>query len=187
MSFREEKYERWMRNPGLCKKSFEDFVKKGQLAPISGSTTWGKRHIEKANHNLDFATLINDIHGTIVKERFPKQTFYDWSTIAYYYAVYHAALAMLSRAGYRSKSHMATLCGIILHYYHKNRVLEKRHIEILKQIGRENIEQFIETQKLRERASYGVSVSFEERLSTLAKNDAIEFVEKAKETMEDGE
>ncbi len=61
---------------------------------------------------------------------------------------YHAALALLAQAGYRSKSHMASLCGIILHYYHKNKILEKKHIEILRQINRENIEQFIEAQNL---------------------------------------
>ena len=75
---------------------------------------------------------------------------------------------------------MATLCGITLHYYHRNSVLEKKHIEILGQMDKETIERFIEAQNLRERASYGVSVSFEERLSALARNDAIEFVEKVK-------
>lgn len=184
MSLREEQYEKWIENADECRRHFESVVRKGMVSESSDTTTWSRRHIEKANHNLDFATLISDIHATIVKERFPKQTFHDWTTIAYYYAIYHAALALLSHAGYRSKSHMATLCGIILHYYHKNKVLEKRHIEILRQIEREHIEQFIEAQNLRERASYGVSVSFEERLSAMARKDAIEFVEKAKEILE---
>lgn len=75
---------------------------------------------------------------------------------------------------------MATLCGVILHYYHKNRLLEKKHVEMLGQVDRETIGCFIEAQGLRERASYGVSVSFEARLAALARNDAIEFVGKAK-------
>ena len=159
----------------------QSFENKGQITVIVQPDVWGKRHLEKANHNLDFANLVAGLHGTIIKERFAKQTFYDWATIAYYYAIYHSALALLAKAGYKSNSHMATLCGIILHYYHKNKILEKKHIEILSHIKKENIRQFIEAQSLRERASYGVSVSFEERLAIMAKNNAIEFVNKSKE------
>ena len=131
MRFREEKYQKWIENAGECRIHFESVVYKGVVSEISDTKTWSRRHLEKANHNLDFATLISDIHGTIVKEKFPKQTFHDWAAIAHYYAIYHAALALLAHAGYKSKSHMATLCGIILHYHHKNKVLDKRHIEIL--------------------------------------------------------
>jgi len=186
MSFRKEKYEGWIEDADECKRHFEFIVKKGVITRLEDPQTWSKRHLEKADHNLDFATLINDVHKTIIKERFPDKTFHDWTTIAYYYSIYHAALALLAQAGYKSKSHMATLCGVILHYYHNERTLEKKHIDILKKIDKENIDQFIEAQSLRERASYGVSVSFEERLSAMAKKDAIDFVEKSKEILEGG-
>ncbi|MFH0836808.1 MAG: hypothetical protein V1870_01640 [Candidatus Aenigmatarchaeota archaeon] len=184
MSFRKEKYEEWLNNSSKCRIAFKEFVKKGHVMKISESHIWSKRHLEKANHNLDFATLVADIHRNVIKENFPNQTFHDWITIAYYYAIYHAALALLANIGYKSKSHMETLCGVILYYYHKNKILDKKHIEVLKQMDQESIEQFIEAQNLRERASYGVGVSFEERLSAMAKNDAIEFVNKAKEILE---
>lgn len=127
--------------------------------------------------------MVTDLHKTLIKERFPNQTFYDWVTIAYYYAVYHTALALISNIGFKSKSHLATLCGIVNYYYHKNRELEKKHIEILSRIEKTNIEQFVETQNLRERASYGVSINFEERLSEIAKKDAVEFINRAKEIL----
>jgi len=184
MTFRREKYERWIEDAEECKKYFEFILKKNVITKLEDSQTWSRRHLEKANHNLDFATLINDVHQTIIRERFSDKTFYDWITIAYYYSIYHAALALLAESGYKSKSHMATLCGVILHYYHNDKVLEKKHIVILKKINKENIDQFIEAQSLRERASYGVSVSFEERLSAIAKKDAIDFVEKSKEILE---
>ena len=153
MSFREGKYEKWMIDAEECRKYFEAAMKKNIIIEISNSEDWSKRHIEKSIHNMDFSNLIDSIHDTIIKEKFPKKSFYDWITIAYYYAIYHAALALLAQIGYKSKSHMATLCGIILHYYHKNKFLEKKHIEILKQIDKETVEKFIEAQKLRERAS----------------------------------
>ena len=61
--------------------------------------------------------------------------------------------------------------------------MEKKYVEILKKIEKINIEQFIESQGLRERASYGVSIAFEERLATIARTDAVEFINKVKEIL----
>ena len=83
MSFREERYETWLTNASACKKHFAAVLAKGVVSEISEPPLWGTRHLEKANHNLDFATLISDVHRTIVKERFSEQTFYDWATVAY--------------------------------------------------------------------------------------------------------
>jgi len=184
MSWREERSESWIGSEQECGRDFEEFLRKGILLKIPDGETWKKRHMEKADHNLDFSALVSELHESIIKERFPGKTFYDWATSAYYYAIYHAALALLSRAGFKSKSHQATLCGVIKFYYHRDRQLEKRHVEALRRIEKANIEQFIESQNLRERASYGVSVTFEERLASLARRDAMEFVNKAKEILE---
>ncbi len=124
-----------------------------------------------------------ELHKTLIKERFPKNTFYDWVTISYYYAIYHASLALLANAGFKSKSHLATLCGVINYYYHHDRKLEKKHLDVLGQLEKKNIEEFVETQGLRERASYGVSTKFEESLAEIAKTDAVDFVNKAKEIL----
>ena len=183
MSHREEKYKSWLENAEACNDDFNAFAGKGVLIMIQDGETWKRRHFEKANHNLDFAALVAGLHGNVIKERFRNKTFYDWVTVAYYYAVYHSALAMVSGAGFRSKSHLSTLCAVIKHYYHDDRRLEKKHIETLRKMEKANIEQFIESQNLRERASYGVSTIFEERLALMARNDAIEFVNKAKEIL----
>ena len=183
MSYRGEKYGVWLEVLKECDNDFKSFLQKGMLIPIHDGEVWKKRHLEKADHNLDFASLVSDLHKTFIKERLPGKTFYDWATISYYYAVYHAALALVSQAGLRSKSHMGTLCSVIKFYYHKDRALEKKHLEMLSRMERTNIEQFVESQSLRERASYGVSVFFEERLASMARKDAIEFVNKAKEIL----
>jgi uncharacterized protein (UPF0332 family) len=183
MSYREEKYRLWLRCPGICNRDFGGFARKGLLVVTGNAETWSRRYLEKANHNLDFAFLVTELHEAVIKERFPGQTFYDWVTIACYYAIYHAALALVSRAGFKSRSHLATLCGVMKHYYHAERRLEKKHVEILGRLDKSNIEQFIESQGLRERASYGVSVNFGERLAAVAREDAIEFVNKAKEIL----
>lgn len=181
MSYREGKYKSRLESAQACNSDFRNFIRKDVVIEIEDSGTWKRRYLEKANHNLDFAALITELHETIIKERFPKQTFYDWVTVAYYYAIYHAALALISKAGLKSKSHLATLCGIISHYYHEEKRLEKKHVEILGRIEKTNVEQSVESQALRERASYGVSTMFEEGLAMIAKKDAIEFVNKVKE------
>jgi uncharacterized protein (UPF0332 family) len=183
MNYREERYKAWLENAQACKNDFEDFLRKGILIKIQDGDVWKKRHMEKANHNLDFAALITELHKNIIKERFPRKSFYDWVTVAYYYAIYHAALALVSASGLKSKSHLATLCGVIKCYYHEDKVLERKHVETLGKIERTNIEQFIESQDLRERASYGVSTSFEERLAIIARKDSVEFVNKVKEIL----
>lgn len=183
MRYREEKYKVWLENKEICRNDFKNFIKKEIIVKINDRELLIRRYLEKADHNLDFAALITEFHKTIIKQRLPGQTFYDWVTIAYYYAIYHAALALMSNIGFKSKSHLATLCGIISYYYHKDKGLDKKYVEILREIERPNIEQFVETQGLRERASYGVSTSFEERLALIAKKDAIEFVNKVKEIL----
>lgn len=182
MTYREVMYRRWLKSRQDCRSDFRNFARKGVILKTDGKV-WRGRYLEKANHNLDFANLVAELHKNTIKERFPQQTFYDWAAIAYYYAIYHAALALLANAGFKSRSHLATLCGIIGHYYHKDRGLEKRHVEILSRIEEANIEQFAEVQGLRERASYGVSIHFEERLAAIAKADAVEFVNKVKEIL----
>ncbi|MCG2718400.1 MAG: HEPN domain-containing protein [Nanoarchaeota archaeon] len=181
--YKEKKIKEWLEQPSTAEKELKSFVQKKIIIEIDGKK-WIKRHLEKSDHNLDFATLINGLHQNIIKEKFPKRTFYDWVAISYYYAVYHAALALLANLDYKSKSHLATLCGIIVHYYHKTKLLEKEHIEILGKISKANVEQFRETQSLRERASYGTSTNFEKSLANLAKEDSINFVNKIKEILE---
>lgn len=183
MSYREKKYKSWMKNKKRCRKDFKNFIKKEIIVKTKSRKSWSKRYLKKADHNLDFATLITELHKNIIKQRLPGQTFYDWVTIAYYYAIYHAALALIANVGFKSKSHLATLCGVISYYYHKDKSLDKKYLEILRQIEKDNIEQFIETRSLRERASYGVSTSFEQRLASIAKKDAVGFVNKVKEIL----
>ena len=56
MTFREERYEDWLKNPEVCKRHFERVLEKGVVSAISDTQTWSTRHLEKADYNLDFAT-----------------------------------------------------------------------------------------------------------------------------------
>jgi uncharacterized protein (UPF0332 family) len=183
MSYREGKYAEWMSSSEKSESDFMRFLNKNAVAAVKDGGSWARRYMGKADHNLDFAVFVGDLHRDLIREKFPGKTFYDWVTTAYYYAVYHAALALLAKSGFRSRSHMATLCGVITYYFHGSKSLDRKHIEILGRIERRDIEQFIESQKLRERASYGISLDFEERLAAMARKDAVEFVNKARQIL----
>ena len=62
-------------------------------------------HLEKAKHNLLF-----------FEKNIGDSQFNDWLIVTLYYALYHAVLALISKKGYSSKNHTASLVFLIKHY-----------------------------------------------------------------------
>ncbi len=174
-------WKRWLADSRLCKKWFDGYVERGVLR----KSRLGKElYLEKARHNLDFANWVKEKHKDELPELFGEERFYDWTVNAYYYAIYHAALALISVEGFSSKSHAATLCAVIWFFCHKRKMLEKKDIELIREsIDREDIEKITITKGLRERASYDVSVSFELVLVEKARENAVGFLSKVKEIL----
>lgn len=124
-----------------------------------------------------------------VESRFGGKRFFDWVIVVYYYAIYHAALALIASKNLFSKSHLATLNALTLHFYHGKKI-EKEDVEILAEsisesLGKEDIASIVETKELRERASYSVSYEFEESLAETARENAVRFIEKVREILAD--
>lgn len=175
-------WREWLRNKELCKRWLDIYLRRSMLRKIS----WGKElYLKKAKHNLDFANWVKEKHKNEIPELFGKERFYDWVINSYYYAIYHAALALIAIKGLSSKSHNATLCAVIWFYYHKKKSLEKIDIELIREsIERKDIEIMTRTRDLRERASYDVSASFELGLVEKAKDNTVSFLKKVKEILE---
>jgi len=174
--------KRLIKEEKYCKKVFEFFIKTGAIRKEQVSY---KRHLDKSLSNLEFANFILE-ERDLIKAKLNK-SFYDWCIVIYYYAVYHSALALLSRIGYKSKNHLASICAIILFYYHKNNVLEKEDINfIVDKIGikKEDVDFLIDSKELRERASYRVDESFDLMLVKKLQEETVEFVNKVRENLE---
>ncbi len=172
----------WVKSKRLCKRWLNDYIKKGVLRKTRLSK---ELYLKKAKHNLDFANWVKEKHNNELSELFGEERFYDWVINAYYYAIYHAALALISAKGFASKSHNATLCAVIWFYYHQHKKLNEKDIELIKEsIDKEDIEIITKTKDLRERASYDVSASFELRLVEKAKNNTVSFINKVKKILE---
>ncbi|MBU4299966.1 HEPN domain-containing protein [archaeon] len=170
----------WITDEMACKEWLDEYSRKRALR---AETRTPKDFIKKAEHNLSFSNWLIDKHNDEIPKIFGKEeNFYDWAISAFYYSIYHAAMALLAKLGVSSKSHSATLCAVIYYYYHKSMNLTKNDVALLgKCLGEEDIESFVRTKALRERANYGVSRGFEIMLAEEAKKYAETFVNKVKE------
>lgn len=172
----------WIKSKKECQNWYKKHLRKGMLKKRKKLKP--KDHMKKATHNLDFGNWIYEKHKDEIKSVFGKERFFDWVLVIYYYAVYHAALALVASEGFESKSHMATLNLIILKFYHEKK-LEKEDVEVIAEkiprpLEKEDIEVITESKKLRERASYGASYDFEKSLVKNSKKDVIGFIQKVK-------
>lgn len=128
-------------------------------------------HLSKALHNLQ---VMDDLHGLQHS---------DWVAVVAYYAMYHAASAVLSHMGLESKEHAATVA--VLEYFFSKEIdaslLQK--FQAMKQ-KKDSVEQLYlddkyfdylwEAKAVRENAQYGTSTLIIHSQDSL--NHAKEFV-----------
>src|SRR3989338_8389774 len=128
-----------------------------------------KKHLAKAEHNLDGITKFREIN------------FSDWSMSAGFYCIYHCFLAIASAFGYESANQTCTI-ALMRFLKENNKIqLDEKFIELLEY---ENCEHIGEKSviDLRENYTYGVQVSIkdEEKLKELKQN-CKELVDTTKE------
>ncbi len=174
-------WEKWIEDEGLCKRWFDDYVRR----EIIRKDRFGKRvYMRKAEHNINFANWLKEKHRDEIPKIFGDERFYDWVIVSYYYAVYHGALALLSENGFSSKNHYATICAVILLYYHGDRKMEKEDMKILGRcIEKEDGEIMASGKALREKASYNASATFELRLVENMMDDILKFIDKVRDIL----
>ncbi len=176
-------WREWLQDKKACQAAYSAYLKKGMLVIDSPKA---ELYLRKAVHNLDFGNWVLDKHKNEIPAVFGDEKFLDWAVICYYYAIYHAALALAASESLHSKSHLATLCALILHFYHEKKI-RKEEVEFVAEsvagegmIEEEDINTIVESKGLRERASYNVGYEFEQSLVAIAKENAVKFIEKAK-------
>ena len=176
-------WKEWLKDKKACKEYLNYYVSKGMLRK---SRLPAKDHLQKAQHNIDFANWVNEKHKEELPKLFGNERFYDWVISGYYYAIYHASLALIASKEYTSKSHHATLCTIILFFHHEKQHLKEEDIDMIQNsMDKTDIEIIMETKELREKASYGVSGDFEIKLVNKSKENAIYFTNKVREILQE--
>ncbi len=168
----------WLKDKKECRAWFNQYKKK-DILKISGDDL--SLYIKKTNHNLNLANWLFEKHKDEIPNVFGDECFYDWIINIYYYAIYHSALALLSKKGYNSKNHSATLCFLINRYYHDTKSLDKNDIFfIADSLDYDDFENFGFSKELREKASYDVNTVFEKDLALQMKEKTINFINKIK-------
>lgn len=129
-------------------------------------------HIEKAEHNLEF-----------IKDNF-KIGYFDWCVTGCYYAVYHAALALILIKGFISKNHNATLCILIREYYRKG--INEEDIKLLNKffLDYQDLLFYVHSKNKRGEATYSSDYKFDRDDVEELRLKAIEFVNKIKNMLE---
>ncbi len=168
----------WLKDKKECKYWLEIYTKKNIIKKVPDES---RLHVKRSDHNLTFASWIIEKHKDEIPDVFGKDTFYDWVISIYYYAIYHAALALMSKEGFTSKNHSATLCFLIYHHYHLQNSLAKKDVQLMASyLEVEDIETLGISKELREKACYNVHESFEKKLCENFKEQAVDFVNKIK-------
>lgn len=130
-----------------------------------------KAHIAKSNNNMEFVDFLLE-----------NNRFLDWCIVGLYYAVYHASLALLSRKGYSSKNHNATLCFLIKNFSE----FSKEDIELIDnlQIKRDEIEFYSGLKEERRKASYSTSLLFNMESVQDFRGKSVSLINKIKAILE---
>ena len=175
---RKPDWKLWLKDERECKFWLESYIRKNI---IKKSLNDSRLHLKRTDHNLTFANWIIEKHKDEIPEVFGVDNYYDWVISIYYYAIYHAALALMSKEGFTSKNHSATLAFLIHHYYYSQKALEKEDVELIaSSLDKEDIETIGVSKELREKACYDVHEMFEKRLAEQIKKDAVDFANKIK-------
>lgn len=151
----EETYN-WYLQKKIIRKSLSD---------LSGA------HIAKSDSNIEFVSFLLE-----------NEKFFDWCVTGMYYAVYHASLALLSKEGFLSKDHSATLCFLIKNFSE----FSQEDIELIDklQISKEEIEFYSGLKEERRKASYSTSLLFDKDKVEELKEKSILIINKIKSILE---
>ena len=109
---------------------------------------------------------------------------YEWVIIVSYYSMYVSALAALTKLGFKSKSHAATISVLEYYYTHKQKNLEAKHIQQLTKayvLSKDLINKLIQTKTRRETAQYDATPGISRENAVSALGDAEEFITKIEE------
>jgi len=172
-------------------KRLEEEEKKGNIKRDVRYANWSQEHMNKAEFNLLSAQIeylsLMDESVRKSSELFSNYNKFDWLIIKSYYAMYHAALALLAEIGFKTKTHFATIASFELFFVRRNELVEERFLQMLvkvmERVGTvpyDYVRMIIKARKIRYAAQYDVTTSIARREAEDSFEKATEFVEEMK-------
>jgi len=164
----------------------EKFIKEKQLIKDSAIKNLAESYLKKSKSNLITMEILSKVENHKTLLAIPKEHSTDeWIVVVAYYAMYMAALSLIAKLGYRSKSHTATSVALE-EFFVKSKLLERNHFINFKNIKmrNEDIETLREVRDRREIASYSVTKRTTKEIAEKTKTDAREFADRVEEIFE---
>lgn len=149
-------------------------------------------YLDKSRHNLETASLLLKLSEDTESKRTlnlrKDYSAYDWVISASYYAMFHAATAVLGSLGLRARTHECLIEALEYHFVHKEKILETEMIEKvihLRSLEKRYITQMWSTKSRRNMAHYKAEESISRSDAQKSLKDAYEFVERMEELIEE--
>ncbi|MBI3190230.1 hypothetical protein HYZ41_00850 [archaeon] len=137
----------------------EIFIKKEQLIRDKTIKNLAGPYLKKSRSNLVTMEVLGKVEKYKDVLAIPKDySAEEWIVVAAYYAMYMAALSLLAKLGFRSKSHTATSVALG-EFFVKKKLLDKIYLENFENIRmkKEEIEMLHDVRDRREIAQYSVT------------------------------
>jgi uncharacterized protein (UPF0332 family) len=116
------------------------------------------------------------------KENKEKSAYNDWLIVILYYALYHCALALITKKQYVSKNHYATILILVNEYNISS--AEAQLIDELS-INKNDAELYTNLRDDRHDASYSTSVRFSDKKVLDYESQVIDFINKTDQLLLD--
>lgn len=162
------------------------FIKKGRLIKDITAKNLAEPYFKKARSNLVTMEILSKVEKHKELLAIPKDhNTEEWVIVAAYYAMYMAALSLLAKIGFKSKSHTVTAIALE-EFFVKKKLLDKIQFENFEDIRmkKEEIETLKDVKDRREIAQYSVTKRTTKEMAEKTKADAREFVNMVEEIFE---
>jgi uncharacterized protein (UPF0332 family) len=163
----------------------ERFIEMKQLLKDPTIHNLAEPYFRKARSNLVTMEILSKVQDYKTILAIPKDHSDDeWVVVVAYYAMYMAALSLVAKLGYKSKSHTATAVALE-EFFVKNKLLEKAHFDNFESVrlNKEEIEALKDVRDRREIAQYSVTKRTTKEIALKTKSDAHEFVDRVEEIL----
>ena len=117
------------------KTEINQLIRQGYISKDDSVRNLSRKYLQKARNNLITMSLLSEVNANKkVRDllKIPQDYSSDeWVVITGYYAMYSSALALISKIGYKSKNHTATI-SLLEEFFIKKKLMSKEDIILLK-------------------------------------------------------
>lgn len=162
------------------------FIKRKQLVKDITAKNLAEQYFRKARSNLITMEILSKIEKYKELLAIPKDhSTEEWVVVVAYYSMYMAALSLLAKMGFKSKSHTATAVALE-EFFVKKKLLDKTQLENFENVRmkKEEIEMLRDVRDRREIAQYSVTKRTTKEIAEKTKEDAHKFVDTVEEIFE---